>query len=55
MTNIENAHRFLGFNLSFADWLKFSVIEKLTYVIDVWFQEKILTYDAWCLILSPAF
>jgi hypothetical protein len=29
--------------LTFADWLKFSVIEELTYEIDVRFQEKFLT------------
>jgi hypothetical protein len=26
--------------LTFADWLKFSLIEELTYEIDVRFQEK---------------
>jgi hypothetical protein len=38
----------------FADWLKFSLIEELTYVIDVWLQKKILTNDALDLIWSPA-
>jgi hypothetical protein len=45
MTYIQNTHRFRGFELTFADWLKFSLIEELTYEIDVWFQEK-LTSDA---------
>jgi hypothetical protein len=32
-------------------WLvEFSLIEELTYVVDVWFQEKILTNDALDLI-----
>jgi hypothetical protein len=44
-----------GFKLTFADWLKFSLIEELTYEIDVWFQEKFLTNDAVDLIWSPAF
>jgi hypothetical protein len=39
----------------FADWLKFSVIEELTYEINVWFQEKILTNDTLDLIWSPVF
>jgi hypothetical protein len=30
-----NTHRFRGFKLTFADWLKFSLIEELTYEIDV--------------------
>jgi hypothetical protein len=42
---IQNTHRFHGFKLMFADWLKFSLIEELTYEIDVWFQEKFLTND----------
>jgi hypothetical protein len=29
--------------LTFADWLKFSVIVEMTYESDVRFQEKILT------------
>jgi hypothetical protein len=32
--------------LTFADWLKFSLIEELMYEIDVGFQEKFLTNDA---------
>jgi hypothetical protein len=43
MTFIQNARRFRGFKLTFADWLKFSVIEELTYEIDVGFQERLLT------------
>jgi hypothetical protein len=39
--------------LTFADWLIFSLIEELTYEIDVWFQEKFLTNDARDLIWSP--
>jgi hypothetical protein len=42
MTYMQNTHRFKGFKLPFADWFKFSVIEKLTYEID----EKFLTNDA---------
>jgi hypothetical protein len=49
-----NTHRFQGFKLTFADWLKFSLIQE-KYEIDVWFQEKILTNDALALIWSPAF
>jgi hypothetical protein len=40
MTYIQNTHPFRGFKLTFADCLKFSLIEKLTYEIDVWFQEN---------------
>jgi hypothetical protein len=29
MTYIQNTHRFRGFKLTFADWLKFSLIKKL--------------------------
>jgi hypothetical protein len=46
MTYIQNKHGFRAFKLSFAKWLKFCVIEELTYEIDVWLQEKILTNDA---------
>jgi hypothetical protein len=46
MTYIQNTHRFRGFKLTFADWLKFSLIEELTYEIDGLFQETILTNDA---------
>jgi hypothetical protein len=35
MTYIQNTDRFKGFKLTFADWLKFSVTEELTYEIDV--------------------
>jgi hypothetical protein len=35
MTYNQNTHRFRGFKLTFADWLKFSLIEELTYEIDV--------------------
>jgi hypothetical protein len=45
MTFFKNTHRFRGFKL-IADWLKFSLIEKLTYEIDVQFQEKIPTNEA---------
>jgi hypothetical protein len=55
MTYIENTQRFRGFKLTFAYWLKFSLIEELTYENDVWFQEEILTNDALDLIWSPAF
>jgi hypothetical protein len=30
MTYIQNTHRFRGFKSTFADWLKFSLIEELT-------------------------
>jgi hypothetical protein len=46
MTYIQNTHLFRGFKLTLADWLKFSLIEELTYEIDVKFQEKVLTNDA---------
>jgi hypothetical protein len=46
MTYIQNTHRFRGFKLNFAYWLKFSLIEELTYEFGVLFQEKILTNDA---------
>jgi hypothetical protein len=45
-TYIQNTHLFRGFKLTFADWLKFRLIEELTYEIDVRFQEKFLTNDA---------
>jgi hypothetical protein len=38
--------------LTIADWLKVSLIEELTYEIDVWLQEKSLTDDALDLIGS---
>jgi hypothetical protein len=38
--------------LTFADWLKFSLIEELTYKIDVWFKKKSDQLDMIC---SPAF
>jgi hypothetical protein len=41
MTYIQYMHRFRGFKLTFADLLKFSLIEKLSYEIDVRFQEKL--------------
>jgi hypothetical protein len=45
MTYIQNTHRFRGFKLTFADWLKFSLIEELMYEIDI--REEIsLTNDA---------
>jgi hypothetical protein len=53
MTYIQNTHRFRGFKLTFADWLKFSLVEESTYEIDVLFQEKFLTNDAQCLIFKP--
>jgi hypothetical protein len=34
MTYIQNTHRFRGFKLTFGDWLKFRLIEELTYEID---------------------
>jgi hypothetical protein len=40
---IQNTHRFQGFKLTFADRSKFSLIEELTYEIDVRFREKFLT------------
>jgi hypothetical protein len=55
MTYIQNTNRFRGFKLTFADRLKFSLIEELTYEIDVRFQENILTNGALDLIGSPAF
>jgi hypothetical protein len=50
MTYIQNTHLFRGFKLTFVDWFIFSLIEELTYEIDVWFQEKFLTNDALDLI-----
>jgi hypothetical protein len=35
MTYIQNTHHIRGFKLTFADWLKFRLIEELTYEIDV--------------------
>jgi hypothetical protein len=35
MTYNQNTHRFLGFKLAFADWLKFSFIKELAYTVDV--------------------
>jgi hypothetical protein len=35
MTYIQNKHRFRGFKLTIAGWLKFSLIEKFTYELDV--------------------
>jgi hypothetical protein len=32
---VQNTYRFRGFKLTFADWLKFSLIEELTDEIDV--------------------
>jgi hypothetical protein len=55
MTYIQNTRRFRGLKLTFAGWLKFSVIEELTCEIDVWFQEKFLTNDALDMIWSSAF
>jgi hypothetical protein len=52
---IQNTYGIRGFKLTFADWLKFSLIEELTYEINVGFQEKFLTNDALDLIGSPAF
>jgi hypothetical protein len=45
MTYIQNTHGFRGYQLTFADWLKFRLIEELTNEIDIRFQEKILTND----------
>jgi hypothetical protein len=50
MTYIQNTHRFRGFKLTFADWLKLSLIQELMYEIDVWFQERFLNNDALDLI-----
>jgi hypothetical protein len=55
MAYIQITQRFRGFKMMFADWLKFSLIEELTYEIDVWFQQKYLTNDALDLIGSLAF
>jgi hypothetical protein len=44
--NFQNTHRFRGFKLMFAEWLKFSLKEELTYKIDVCIEEKFLTNDA---------
>jgi hypothetical protein len=46
MTYIQNTHRFRGYKLTFADWLKFSLIEELTYETNDLFQEKFLINDA---------
>jgi hypothetical protein len=35
MTYIQNKHRFRGLKLTFADWLKFSLVDELTYETDV--------------------
>jgi hypothetical protein len=35
MTYIQNTLRFRGFRLTFTEWLKFNVIDELTYEIDV--------------------
>jgi hypothetical protein len=35
MTYIQNTHRFRAFKIAFADWLEFSLLEELTYEIDV--------------------
>jgi hypothetical protein len=45
MTYIQNTPRSRGFKFTFADWLKFSLIEELTNEIDVSFQEKIPSND----------
>jgi hypothetical protein len=50
MMYIQNTHRLRGVKLTFADWLKFNLIEELTYEINVLFQEKFLTNDALDLI-----
>jgi hypothetical protein len=50
----RKTHQFQGFKLMLADWFKCRLIEELTFEIFVYFQEKILTNDALCLILSPA-
>jgi hypothetical protein len=50
MIYIQNTHHFRGFKLMYADWFKFSLIEELSYEIDVRFQEKFLTNDALDLI-----
>jgi hypothetical protein len=55
MTYIQNTHCFRDFKSTFADWLKFSLTEELTYEIDVRFQEKLLTNAALDLVGSPAF
>jgi hypothetical protein len=41
--------------LTFVDWLKLTLVEELTYEVNVRFQEKFLTNDALDLIGSPAF
>jgi hypothetical protein len=46
MTYIQTTHRFRGFKLTSADWLKFSLIEEITYEMDACFQEKFQTNDA---------
>jgi hypothetical protein len=43
-------YNFRGIKLTLADWLKFSLIEELTYETDVKFQAKFLTNDALDLI-----
>jgi hypothetical protein len=55
MMYIQNTHLLHGLKLTFADCLKFSLIEELTYEIDDCFQEKILTNDVLDMIWSPAF
>jgi hypothetical protein len=35
--------------------ISYVIFSELTYEIDVWFQEKFLTNNALCLILSPAY
>jgi hypothetical protein len=46
MTYIQNTHHFRGF--------KIQIVEELTYEINLGFQDKILTNDALCLILTSA-
>jgi hypothetical protein len=46
MTYIQNTHRFRGFKFTFADWFKFSLIEEMTYEIDVRIQENFPNNDA---------
>jgi hypothetical protein len=53
--HIQNTHRFQDFKLTFADWLKFSLIEALTYEIDVWFQENFSINDALDMVGNLAF
>jgi hypothetical protein len=53
MTYILITYHFRGF-FNWRFLIGLIQIDRLTYEIDVWFQEKIVINNALCLILSPA-